>query len=303
MPKVLIAGGSGLIGQRLSQLLSEKSYAVAHLSRRRRADYPYELYQWDVDKQEIDVAAVEGADYIINLAGAGIVDKRWTNQRKKVIIESRTESTRLLLKAIKECQHKPKAYISGSAIGYYGDRGNELLTETSPAGKDFLAESTTAWEAAVQEVAETGIRTAYIRIGIVLSTQGGALPKMLIPFYFFLGTYFGNGRQWHSWVHIDDLCQMFIWAMEKEQTSGAFNGVSPRPLTNKDLTLAIGRARDQFFIPLPAPAFILRLGMGEMVSTILNSSKVSSQKAQEHGFEFAFPEAETAVRDVLKRKI
>ena len=303
MSKVLIAGGSGLVGQRLSQLLQEQGYEVALLGRRKNPSSPYPSFQWDLSKQWIEEGAMENAEYVINLAGAGIVDKRWTTARKKIIIESRTESTRLLLKAMQEAKHSPKAFLSGAAIGYYGDRANELMLETAEAGRDFLSESCVAWENAIQEVAQSGIRTLAIRIGIVLSKKGGALPKMLIPFHFFIGSYFGNGQQWYSWIHIDDLCRMFIWGMEQEDMKGIYNGVSPQALSNKDLTIAIGKAKGGFFLPLPAPAFILKLGMGEMASTILNSTKVSSKKIEETGFQFLFPEAVNAVKDLLNRKI
>ncbi|MCH2084530.1 MAG: TIGR01777 family oxidoreductase [Saprospiraceae bacterium] len=303
MAKVLIAGGSGLVGRRLSEILTKRGYEVAHLSRTKTANYPYTIFQWDIRKQWIEDGAVEEADYVINLAGAGIVDQRWTDQRKKVIIESRTESTRLLLAYFKKLAKSPKAYISAAAIGYYGERGNTLVNESSAPGEGFLAESCMAWENAIKEVADSGIRTAWIRIGIVMSKQGGAMPKMLIPFYFFMGSYFGNGQQWYSWIHIDDLSQMFIWAMENQEAKGAYNGVSPQPLTNKDLTIALGKARNQFFIPVPAPAFILRLAMGEMSSTILNSTKVASKKIEDAGFKFEYPEVVNAMKDILKRDV
>lgn len=303
MANVLIAGGSGLVGSRLSEMLTKQDYEVAHLSRRKPASYPYKVYQWNIEKQWIEQGALDNADYVINLAGAGIVDKRWTKQRKRVIIESRTQSTRLLSNYFKKLAKSPKAYISSAAIGYYGDRGNSLVDESSVPGEGFLAKSCIDWENAIQEIVDTGIRTAWIRIGIVMSKQGGAMPKMLIPFYFLMGTYFGDGQQWYSWIHIDDLCQMFIWAMENEQAKGIYNGVSPQPLTNKDLTIALGRARDQFFIPVPAPAFVLKLAMGEMSSTILNSTKVASQKIENAGFTFEYPEAVNAIKDILKRGV
>lgn len=303
MKNILIAGGTGLVGNRLSQLLRGMGYTVFHLSRRENLKAEFPAYAWDVEKQTLDMRAIEKADVLINLAGSGIADKRWSNARKKDIIDSRVQSALLLKKTLETTNHNIKAYLSASAIGFYGDRGNELLSETASEGTGFLAESTVEWEKAVAEVAKTGIRTVALRTGIVMSIQGGALEKMLISFMFRLGIYFGNGKQWYSWIHIDDLCRLFIWAIENEKAEGIYNAVSPQPLSNYDLTKAISTAKGGAYLLMPAPAFALRLAMGEMADAVLNSSKVSSQKVENEGFTFQFPEAVSALKDVLKRKI
>lgn len=301
MPTVLIGGGSGLIGTRLSQLLAEQGYEPLHLSRKQRPNAEYPTYQWDTEALTIDDEAVKAADYVINLAGAGIADKPWTNARKELIISSRVRTAQLFKKAFERTGHQPKAYISSSAIGYYGDRGEQLLTEGDAPGQGFLSESTQAWERSIKKVAETGIRTVGLRIGIVMSTNGGALPKMLIPFQFYSGTYFGDGQQWYSWVHIDDICRLFIHALETESMEGFYNGVAPQPVRNKALVEAIKKAKNSPAIIMPAPTFALRLALGEMADAILDSAKVSAAKTLETGFAYEFPTIDTAMESLLAK--
>lgn len=303
MATVLIAGGSGLIGSHLSRLLFDKGYKVIHLSRSNKPDAPFTTYKWDVESQYIEEEAIRQADYVVNLAGAGIADQRWTPARKKVIIDSRVNSARLLLGAFEKFKRRPKAYVSIVGIGYYGDRGNEWMEETSPPGKGFLPESSQAWENAVAEVAAAGIRTVAVRTGIVLSTQGGALVKMLLPMKMLTATYFGDGSQWYSWIHIDDICRILIQAIENESMQGTYNGVAPNPATNKEFIRQLAEAYGGPIVMLPAPVFALRLALGEMATAILDSTRVSSRKIQETGFEFQFPELSAAFRDLFDRKI
>jgi uncharacterized protein len=303
MKNILIAGGTGLVGLHLSRLLKSKGYNVSHLSRQQNKNAEFPAFKWDIEKESIDESAFLSSDYIINLAGSGIADKRWTDERKKDIIQSRTKSTLLLKKYLSNTSHSIKAYISASAIGYYGERGDELVTEESPQGQGFLAESTFAWENAIEEVRKTGIRTVGLRIGIVLSTEGGALEKMLIPFSLRTGIYFGNGEQWYSWIHIDDICNMFVWAIETETAKGYYNAVSPNPLSNYVLTQAISEAKGGGYLLAPAPSFGLRLAMGEMADVVLNSTKVSSWKIVNEGFKFQYPEAVMALKDLFVRKV
>ena len=303
MEKILIAGGSGLIGTRLSDMLSEGGYEVYHLSRRKKDDSKYKSFVWDIDAGMIEEEAITQADYIINLAGAGIADKPWTRARKKLIIDSRVEGTRLLKSYIEKLEVKPKAYISSTAIGYYGDRAEALLSEEAEPGEGFLSESTMAWEKSISEVATLGVRTVGIRIGIVLSTRGGALEKMLLPLKFGLATYFGNGKQWYSWIHIDDIASIFHFAVKNENLNGFYNGVSPRPSRNKDLTAALQKASGKPSALLPAPALALRLGLGEMADAVLYSTKVSANKIEEAGFQFKYPELVEALKDLLIRKV
>ncbi|GJM32315.1 MAG: epimerase [Saprospiraceae bacterium] len=302
MANILIAGGSGLVGQRLSELLTIKGYQVSWLSRNKNKDNPYATFEWGIQKGFIEAAAIEWADYVVNLAGAGIADQHWTKNRKQHIIASRVESAALLLEYFKKIK-EPKAYLSASAIGYYGNRGDQLLSEQASPGTGFLSKSCMAWEGAIDKVRETGIRTATIRIGIVLSSQGGALEKMLIPFRFFIGTYFGDGAQWYSWIHIDDLCRVFIRGIENEAMIDTYNAVAPHPETNKKLIKSIGQALQKSAIYQSTPAFVLRMGMGEMSHVVLDSAKASSAKIEAIGFKFEFPHLLPALKDLFDREI
>lgn len=301
MSTVLLAGGTGLIGQRLNILLEKKGYNVIFLSRKKKSDNHF--FQWDVENRTIDSAAIEKADYVINLAGAGIADKRWTKNRKKVLIESRTQTAALLKDSFEKIK-KPKAYISASAIGFYGNRGDDWLSENSDSQPDdFLSECTIAWENAAKSVAKLNIRTAIFRIGIVLSMKGGALPEMILPMKFGARIFFGNGKAYYPWVHIDDVCNMFIWALENEKTNGTYNAVAPKPLMVKDLAKEIQKARGGFALPVPAPSFALKLVMGEMSNMLLNSARVSSEKILESGYQFKFPELQPALENILNEKV
>lgn len=299
MKKILIAGGTGLIGAHLSRLLKKRGYEVTHLSRRANPDAEFSAYAWQPETGRYDRKAFDEADAVINLAGAGIADKLWSKKRKQEIIDSRTSGNTLIANYLRTEKHKIQAYVSASAIGFYDDRGDELMTETATAGKGFLAQSTVAWERAIAEVAATGVRTVALRTGVVLSPEGGALQKMLLPFMLRTGVYFGNGKQWTSWIHRDDLCNMFLWALENPQISGTFNAVAPNPLSNYDLTAAISTAKGGGYLLLPTPVFALRLAMGEMADVVLGSTRVSSQKVENQGFVFRFPEAVEALEDLF----
>jgi uncharacterized protein (TIGR01777 family) len=300
MSHILIAGGTGLVGSRLCTLLKERGYEVALLSRKASSN-GIKTYQWDPAAGSIDREAVEKASAVINLAGAGIADSWWTPARRRLIIESRTQSTALLKKAIETTSNKVETYLSASAIGYYGDSGDTLLEETAPPGEGFLAESTQAWEQAFHEVEALNLRAAAFRIGIVLSDKGGALNKILLPFSFRIGSYFGNGRQWYSWIHIDDVCRMFIHALDSQDMRGIYNAVAPHPATNKNFVETISRVLGGPHLIAPVPAFLLRAAMGEMADVILNSNRVSAEKVEATGFAFRFPELAPALKDLLKR--
>lgn len=305
MANVLIGGGTGLIGSRLSELLANKGYQVMHLSRKENLDARFPAYAWDIKNSVIAEKAMKQADYIINLAGAGIADRPWTKARKKVIIDSRVQSTLLLKNAIEQFNPNLKAFISASAIGFYGDRGNEVLTESATTGskKQFLVESVLEWEKSIEEVAKIGVRTALVRVGLVLSTQGGALPKITLSTKANVGGYFADGSQWYSWIHIDDVCQIFIHLIENDNLEGVFNGTAPNPETNKNFTQKVGEAMNKKLVLIPAPAFGLKLAMGEMSSTVLNSSKVLPEQTQQSGFSFQHPDLVPALRDLLERKV
>jgi uncharacterized protein (TIGR01777 family) len=298
--KVLITGGTGLIGSRLTELLLEKGYEVAYLSRRKSEGTRVKAYLWDLDKGYVAEEAIREADCIIHLAGAGVADERWTSSRKKEILESRTRSSRLLYEGLQRTPNKVKTLLSASAIGIYGaDRGEELLTETSSPGNDFLAEVTKAWEGAVQPVAGLGIRTVLLRIGIVLSDKGGALAKMAQPVRLGAGSPLGSGKQWVSWIHVDDLCRLFFYCLENPEVHGPYNAVAPEPATNEVLTKQIAEVLDKPLFMPNVPAFALKLAVGEMAATVLGSARVSSQKITQAGFTYQFPGLTPALRDLL----
>jgi uncharacterized protein (TIGR01777 family) len=303
MKTVLITGGTGLIGSRLSQLLKSRGYRVTHLSRRRNIDAPFPAYKWDIKKGEIEAEALTQADYIITLAGAGIADSRWTAARKKLIIDSRVNGIRLIKEKLQALNYLPKAIIGATAIGYYGDSGQELIDENSPSGDDFLAESVKAWEAAYDDLATLNVRLPRIRVGIVLSTQGGALQKMLPTYKVGFGTYFGDGRQIYSWTHLDDICNIFIHAIENEEMTETYNGVAPNPVSNKHLMESIAVAKNMNEVVFPAPAFAIKFALGEMAAVVLSGSNVSSKKIESTGYSFEYKDVVPALRDLLQRKI
>lgn len=297
MQTILIAGGTGLIGARLSVLLKAKGYMVRLLSRKPAGP---EQYAWDPARGILDNLALEGVDAVINLAGAGIADGRWTPARKQLIVDSRVQSAAVLRKAFQEGTHMPRTYLSASAIGFYGNSGEQWMDETSaPVEDTFMVECSGAWENAAEEIGALGIRTVILRIGVVLAKEGGALPEFVKPLRFGLGAYFGNGQAWYSWVHLDDICQIFIWALENEQVAGVFNAVAPNPVRNIDLVKATAKAMRQPAVFAPAPPFVLRLMLGEMSAVVLNSNRVSSEKIRAAGFHFSFPQVEGALAAVL----
>lgn len=294
MATILIGGGTGFIGKYLSERLEEKGYEVRHLSRSRRSDSPFSTFQWNVKEQTIDDAALTDVDYIINLTGAGVADQRWTDKRKQLIISSRTDSTKLLADAMKRLNIRPKLYINSSAVGYYGNQGDKLLTEEDGPGDGFLSESCVAWEQSVDAVRQLGIPVCINRTGIVLHPNHGALNKMLIPLRFFISTYFGDGQQYYSWIHIDDMVETFVFTIE-HQLTGTYNAVAPNPVRNKTMAAALGPARGIPALVMPAPAFALQLAMGEMSHTVLDSTRCSPAKLEAEGFTFKFPELADAL--------
>lgn len=286
-PLVLLAGGTGLIGTRLADLLRERRYQVRLLTRSPRN--PGE-FKWDPMRGEIDDAALDGVDVIINLAGAGIADKRWTPARKRLIVESRVLAAQVLATAISRSGHQPKTYISASAIGYYGNSGEKEMKESdAPVDDNFLADCCRQWEQAADLVASLNIRTVKFRIGVVLAKEGGALAEILKPLRFGLGAYFGDGQAWWSWIHRDDVCNMMFWAMENPDVRGVFNAVAPKPVRGKDMVRAISRAMRQPAVFLPAPGFALRILLGKMSAVVLNSNRISAQKIEKAGFTFQYP--------------
>lgn len=298
---VLITGGSGLVGQHLTNLLLGAGYRVTHLSRSANGGQ-VPVYQWDVEAGTIDEKAISEADHIIHLAGAGIADKRWTSSRKKVIMDSRVQSTALLARYLQQVDRNVQSFISASAIGYYGDRGSEVLTEQSkPGSGGFLEEVCVAWEEATKEIDALGIRTASIRIGLVLAKEGGALPKVVLPMQFGLAPYFGDGEQFYSWIHITDLVRLFQHVLENPTLSNVYNGVVPEAVTNKAFTHQVKKALGKFALLLPAPAFALRLAMGQMADVVLYSAKVYPEATLQAGFTFQYTTLQSAIADLYQR--
>lgn len=300
---VLITGGSGLVGSRLSQLLMEEGYNVIHLGRKKSRNGSILTYLWDLDEKTVEVEALLRADHIVHLAGAGVADARWTDERKKEIISSRVDSAQLLFDELKKLQLKPISFISASAVGYYGNTGATLVSEDAEPGNDFLAEVCIAWENAANLFEELGSRVAILRTGIVLSEKGGALPKTAAPVKFGIGATLGDGTQYVPWIHIDDLCRQYIYAIKNDKVKGAYNATAPQPVTNKEFTESIADALGKKTINAPAPAFVLRLAMGEMADAVLGGQRTSSMKMQEAGFTFNYPQIYPALKDIFERKV
>ena len=298
---ILITGATGLVGSQLTELLLLKGYHVSHLGRT-KGPGKVPSYVWNVDNGTIDKDAFQGVDTIIHLAGAGVADKRWTAARKKEILDSRINSTRLLFETLKKETHPVKSFISASAIGLYGfTTGEEVFTEDSKPGTDFLAQVTQQWEEEVDTISSLGIRVVKMRIGIVLSDKGGALPAMAKPIRFGVGASLGSGKQYLSWIHLDDLCAMFLKAVENETMKGAFNVVGPEWVTNQEMTKSIARVlSNPLWLP-SIPTFVMKIIIGEMAVIVTNGSKVSSGKIQETGFKFQFTELTAALKDLLRK--
>lgn len=302
MQTVLITGGTGLIGNRLSEMLIARGYQVIILSRTKKKSNPgaVTFAEWDIKKGTIDIAALQSADYIIHLAGAGVVEKRWTAGYKQEIVSSRTESSKLILENLQRHSNQVKAIISASAIGWYGPDKNPAapFTETDRPFTDFLAQTCVEWEASISNPGNS-IRTCRLRTGIVLGKSGGALAEFIKPVRFGIAAILGSGKQMISWIHIDDLCRMYIHAMENESLHGSYNAVAPMPVSNKELTLMLAeRIKGKFFIPVHIPSFMLKFIMGESSIEVLKSCTVSCEKIKSAGFTFLYPSPEAALKEI-----
>lgn len=295
--KVLITGGTGLIGTRLAELLIDAGYEVALLSRQTGPSH-YHTFRWDPRHDTLDPAAIRYADYIVNLAGSSVSDGKWTDERKREILESRLDGTRLLAKELAKGEHHVRAFLSASAIGIYGDSGDKLVNEETPPNTppdDFLADVSRKWEQAAHEVEALGIRTIVVRIGIVLSTEGGALPQMARPVKLMAGAALGSGKQFMSWIHLDDLCRLLIQMLDEPQWQGTYNAVSPNPVTNQTFTETLADVMHRPLVLPKVPAFALNLMMGEMSEIVLASQRVSAEKVLKQGFTFEYPNLKGAL--------
>ncbi|MBO6515301.1 MAG: TIGR01777 family oxidoreductase [Bacteroidia bacterium] len=297
---VLITGGSGLIGRSIGQLLVNRGYSVSILSRTKREHGKFRFYQWNLGDAFIEPEAIQNANYIVHLAGENIGEKRWTHERKKQIIESRTESARLLHRYVAQYNPNLKAFITSSAIGYYGAITTDtIFKETDKAGTDFLGEICSKWEAAADAFQTDGIRTVKIRTGVVLTPQGGPLAKMVLPAKLGFGSGLGSGKQYLPWIHIHDLCQIFLKAIEDDQLKGIYNGVAPEHVTNNEFNRVLAKALKKPFWAPNVPTFVLKLIFGEMATIFLNGSRISSDKIRETGVEFQYPELSEALQNLL----
>ncbi|KEO72127.1 TIGR01777 family oxidoreductase [Anditalea andensis] len=292
MKKILITGGSGMIGRKITKQLLRNDYEVAWLSRS-SDDEGQKTFIWDISQKVIDPEAIKWADGIIHLAGASVAEKRWTEERKKIILNSRIASTQLLFDAIRVEEDKPKVIISASAVNYYGmDTGETLLTEEDKPGEAFLSEVVKKWEEEVKKIESLHIRTVMLRIGIVLSLEGGALPELLKPP---VAAPLGTGEQYMSWIHISDLARMFRYALINDQVHGPYNAAAPKPVKNRELTEKAAKLKGKPFINIGVPAFGLKLFLGEMADMVIGGNKLSTSKIQSAGFKFRYATVDDAL--------
>jgi uncharacterized protein len=297
--KITISGASGLIGRRLLKVLAKDGHAIRVLSRHAGTNLPpgVQLSVWDALKGEPPAESLSDADAVVHLAGEPVA-QRWNEQSKQRIRDSRITGTRNLVRALAALGRKPEVLVCGSAVGYYGSRGDEVLVESSAPGNDFLAELCVAWEKEARAAESLGVRVVSIRTGLVLDGRGGALTKMLPPFRMGIGGKLGDGRHWMSWIHLEDLVGMIQMALQNK-VNGAMNGASPNPVTNSDFTRSLGKAVHRPAV-LPMPALGLRLLFGEMSEILLASQRAAPKAAQSAGFQFRYPELDQALADVLK---
>jgi uncharacterized protein (TIGR01777 family) len=296
---ILITGGTGFIGKELHTFLVQNGHQVKILSRK-GGDY-----SWNLEQKTIDSNTLEGIDCIVHLAGAGIADKRWTSARKAELIASRVESTHLLLELLKSTPNQVKTFLSASAIGFYGaDSGEEICTEGSPAGNDFLADCTQQWERAVDQIADLGIRTVKVRIGLVLSEKGGIFPVLARPIRWGVGTILGTGKQWQSWIHLSDLLRIFRECIDSTTLSGAFNAVAPEPIRHKEMTQLMAKEMHRTLFLPAVPAWILKIFLGEMAVLVTGGNRVSSDRIQKEAkFSFTFVAFSTALAEILSHDV
>lgn len=317
MQTVLVTGGTGLIGTALTKMLVRQGYEVIILTRQTAIANPespnISYAQWNIEQDTIDKAAISKADYIVHLAGANVGEKRWTAKRKKEILESRTKSSGLIVKALREIPNKVTAIVSASAIGWYGEDKDltqtlpknrnkfskgEGFKEDAPPSRDFLGQTCKQWQEAIQPVQSLGKRLVVFRQGIVLSHDGGAFIEFKKPLKFGIAPILGSGKQIMSWIHIEDLYRMYLYAL-KNNIEGVFNAVAPQSVSNKTFTLQLAKKlRGRFFIPVHVPSFTLKIALGEMSIEVLKSATVSSEKIQSAGFQFLYPTVEEALKSL-----
>ncbi len=305
MQTILITGGTGMVGQSLTNLLLDQGYKVIVLTRQKkqssRTNFSYA--QWDISKAWIDPEAIASADFIIHLAGEGVADKRWTNARKKAILDSRVDTSTLLVKVLKAYPNKVKAVVAASAIGWYGPDTTTSLqngfVETDKVDASYLGDTCLKWEESTHPIKELGIRLVTLRIGIVFNKKGGALAEFIKPARLGVAAILGNGKQVVSWIHQKDLNRLMLFAIEQDSMEGVYNAVAPDPVDNETLTKAIAKRLHKYFIPFKVPSFILKIMLGEMSVEVLKSAKVSPAKVISAGFTFDYSSMDEALDDLL----
>jgi uncharacterized protein len=296
---VLITGGSGLVGRYLTSILLSEGYSVSHLSRNSNKSGNVRVFQWDTEKKFIETGALEKADYIIHLAGANIGEKRWTKKRKREIVDSRVESARFLYRTVTENKIQLKAFISGSAVGYYGSETSEkIYSENDPPSAGFLGNTCRLWEEAADLFALNGTRVVKIRTAVVLEKTDSALSKLLMASRFGFLVQTGNGRQYMPWIHINDLCNIYLKAIKDQGMNGAFNAVSPIHISHRTFMKNLSEAVKVPVLPIHVPAFLLRLALGEMSDVILKGSRISSDKIISAGYQFLYPDPGAALENI-----
>lgn len=300
---IVVSGASGLVGSALSQAIGDRQWSLRRLARRSSANDRGDSISWNPESGPLNFTGFSGVDAVVHLAGENIASGRWTAAKKLRIRDSRVVGTHRLCKSLASMPTPPRVLVCASAIGYYGERGDQLLMEAEPPGRGFLPEVCTQWERATQPAVDAGIRVVNLRIGVVLSPDGGALKQMLLPFQFGVGGKIGSGRQYWSWISLPDLVRAILFAVEEESLVGPVNAVAPTAVTNVEFTRVLGRVlrRPTLF---PLPGFMARLVLGEMANELLLASiRVVPERLQKSHFEFEHPELETALRAVLDRKL
>ena len=302
MANVLITGGAGLIGSYLSKRLLEKGYEVAILSRTKKIEISIPTYTWDYNINKIDKEAIDSADFIIHLAGTNIGEKRWTTERKQQILDSRVKSGEFILNKIIERNKKIRAFITASAVGYYGSiTSDKIFIEDDNHFNDFIGNICKLWEQSANKFQSIGVRTVKLRTGIVLTKKGGALAKMIIPLKFGIGASLASGKQYLPWIHIDDLCDIYIKAIEDLEMKGTYNAVAPEHLSYKAFIEQLAIVFRKPFLNINIPSFMIKLIYGKMSEILINGSRVSSNKLVKAGYEFKFPSIQSALTDLLAK--
>lgn len=301
MAKVLITGASGLIGHSLTELLLAKGHSAVHIGRRENLTGNVKCYKWDIEKGYIDSKAFENIDTVVHLAGAGITDKRWNEERKKEIVDSRVQSGKLLIQEINKRKEQIKVFVGASAIGIYGAITTDtIFTEDMPPYIDFMASICSQWENSYAGIDETACKKCIIRIGVVLSEKGGALVKMNKTAKMGIMSPLGSGKQYMPWIHMDDLTNLFFEAITNPSYRGIYNAVAPQHLTNREFSLALTHALGKKMWAPKVPAFVLKIILGEMAVIVLQGSRVSGEKLIKQGFTFRYKEINEALKDLTK---